>query len=236
MKNFTLDTRLDCAAKFVRQGARFADIGTDHAYLPIFLLKSGKISYAVCSDINEGPLRSARENAREAGIFENIDFTLADGADALADRELSDIAICGMGGELIAAIVEKAELFKNENIQLILQPMSKFAHLRRALLKGGFEIRGEAYSSSQGKLYVTFSAFYTGKKRDIDEFEAEFGNERFLTDISPVQSEFLKRRADALLRAAEGKAEGGIYDSEEKRLYEYINEILRREHDRIRNL
>ncbi|MBR5140436.1 MAG: SAM-dependent methyltransferase [Clostridia bacterium] len=227
MKNFTLDTRLDCAAKFVRQGARFADIGTDHAYLPIFLLKSGKISYAVCSDINEGPLNSARENARDAGIFESIEFTLADGADALCGKGLTDIAICGMGGELIAGIVEKAELFKNKDIQLILQPMSKFAHLRRALAVGGFEIRGEAYSSSQGKLYVTFSVFYTGTARDIDEFEAEFGNEVFLKEPSDVQIEFLRRRADALLRAAKGKAEGGIESCEEQRLFDYVNNILR---------
>ena len=72
MKNFTLDGRLSSAAKFVRQGARFAEIGTDHAYLPIFLLESGRIDYAVCSDINEGPLASARENAREAGVFDKI--------------------------------------------------------------------------------------------------------------------------------------------------------------------
>lgn len=227
MKNFTLDTRLECAAKFVRQGARFADVGTDHAYLPIFLLKSGKIEYAVCSDINEGPLNSARENAREAGLSENIEFILADGADALSKKELTDVAICGMGGELIAQIVEKAHFLKDEKIQLILQPMSKFAYLRSTLTRLGFEIFSEEYSSSQGKMYVTFSVFYTGCVREIDEFEAEFGNEKFLKDVSDVQYAFLKKRAEALLRAANGKAEGGIENPEERRLFDYINKILR---------
>ena len=71
-----LNPRLMTAAEFVRQGARFADVGTDHAYLPIFLLSEGKISHAVCSDINEGPLASAVANAREAGLYEKMDFVL----------------------------------------------------------------------------------------------------------------------------------------------------------------
>lgn len=226
MKNFTLDGRLSSAAKFVRQGARFADIGTDHAYLPIFLLKSGIIDYAVCSDINEGPLASARENAREAGVFEKIDFTLANGADALTDKSITDVAICGMGGELIAEIVARAPHLRKKEIRLILQPMSKLAPLRRELCGLGFEIIDEQCSSSAGKLYITMCAEYKGIERYIDEMEAEFGSEKFLYEIDEYKKEFLIRKAHALQRAASGKAEGGEADSAESRLYSYIKDVL----------
>ena len=198
MRNFTLDGRLSSAAKFVRQGARFADIGTDHAYLPIFLLTSGKIDYAVCSDINEGPLNSARENARASGVYEKIDFALANGADALKDKNVTDVAVCGMGGELIAEIVGRAQFLKKKDVRLILQPMSKFAFLRRELAMLGYEIEDEEYSASQGKLYLTVCASYTGKCQNISDVEAEFGKEEFLTEISGVKKEFLTKRAAAL--------------------------------------
>jgi len=228
MRNFTLDGRLSSAAKFVRQGARFADIGTDHAYLPIFLLKSGRIDFAVCSDINEGPLSSARENARYAGVYDRIDFVLADGADGIADKEVTDIAVCGMGGELIGEIVGRAEFLKNPDLRLILQPMSKFAFLRRELARLGFEITDEEYSSSQGKLYLTVCASYTGEAREITSAEAEFGKEEFLKNIEGAKREFILRRADALGRALSGKLAGGEDAAAEAALLEYANKILGR--------
>ena len=82
--------RLLSAAEFVRQGAYFADIGTDHAYLPLFLLKEGKIPRAVCADINRGPLESAQKNAEAEGLSDKIKFFLADGAASLSDEGISD--------------------------------------------------------------------------------------------------------------------------------------------------
>ena len=228
MRNFTLDGRLSSAAKFVRQGARFADIGTDHAYLPIFLLESGRIDYAVCSDINEGPLASARENAREAGVFDRIDFTLANGADALCDKEITDVAVCGMGGELIADIITRADFLRKSEVRLILQPMSKFSSLRRALALLGYETEAEEYSASQGKFYLTICASYSGEVREIDETEAEFGKEKFLTDISGEKREFLERRRDALTKAALGKKKGGEDASDDEELIRYLNNFLGR--------
>ena len=96
-----LNARLSSVAEFVRQDAIFADIGTDHAYLPLFLLGCGRIGQAYCSDVNAGPLERARINAAEAGLSDKITFTLADGAAALAGLGITDYAICGMGGECI---------------------------------------------------------------------------------------------------------------------------------------
>ncbi|MBR4835801.1 MAG: SAM-dependent methyltransferase, partial [Clostridia bacterium] len=119
------NARLASAAELVRQNAIFADIGTDHAYLPLFLLESGRISFAYCSDINEGPLASARKNAEERGMVDKMDFILTDGATVLRDREITDYAICGMGGELIADIIHRAPHLYDGGVNLILQPMSR---------------------------------------------------------------------------------------------------------------
>ena len=128
-----LNARLLSAAEMVRQDAIFADVGTDHAYLPLFLLEEGRIKRAFCSDINKGPLDSARRTAAERGLEDKITFVLADGATALRDKNITDYAICGMGGELIAKIIEDSPHLYDTDVHLIIQPMSRQAILRKFL-------------------------------------------------------------------------------------------------------
>ena len=218
-----LDGRLRSAAKFVRQGAVFADVGTDHAHLPIFLLQSGIATRACLSDINEGPLASARENAREAGLLEKIEFCLTDGASALAGRGITDVAVCGMGGELISRIIEDAAWLKCEGIRLILQPMTRPAHLRRTLARLGFFTVAEDYSSADGKLYVCICAEYNGHPREISDTEAEIGAIYSENDNNNLQINYLEAKKRALLRAAEGKRLGGQIPSAEEELIAAID-------------
>lgn len=226
MKNIAIDGRLLSVAGFVRQGAQFADIGTDHAYLPIYLLKGGVISYAAASDINEGPLESARANAREYGVIDKMSFHLADGLDDLKDSGVTDIAIAGMGGELIADIVSRAEFVKNKDIRLILQPMSKQAHLRRMLEAGGFRIIGESYSRSMGKYYLTVCAEYDGMPREIDLVEAELGRAEFVRELTPEAVGYFRTKLRALEKIGRGKAAGGESTDNEDSLIRKIKEII----------
>ena len=215
-----LDKRLLSVAELVRQGAVFADIGTDHAYLPIFLLKEGRISHAFCSDINKGPLESARRNTADAGFSDSVSFTLTDGAAALAGNGITDYAICGMGGELIAAIIDRAPHLKAEGINLILQPMTKQEHLRAYLASHGFSILTESYSEDSGKHYVTFLAVYTGKCRDIDEITASLPSEE--TEIIGLifEKKYLETKILAYTRARDGKRRGGESTEREDKLIE----------------
>ena len=226
MKNFTLDGRLASVGKFVRQGAVFADIGTDHGYLPLSLLLDGVISHAVCSDINEGPLCSAKENAAEFGLFDKCTFRLTSGAIGLETLGITDVAIAGMGGELIADIIEASPFLKDEKIRLILQPMSRQGILRSYLAGSGFKTVAEKFSRSAGKYYVTLCAEYDSKARSLSEREAELGERVWLDKDDEFCRGYLTAKRSALVRTRDGKSSAGHDTSGEDALIEYIDSIL----------
>ncbi len=215
MKN-RIGKRLLSASEFVRQDAYLADIGTDHAYLPLFLLSEGRISRVVCADINEGPLENAERNAREHGYADRISFVLTDGAQGLSDKGITDYTICGMGGELIADIIEASPHLKNKSIRLILQPMSRQAHLRRYLANNGFLVKAECYSEDMGKFYVCLVAEYDGVIRNITDLEAELGSLAVpRVDLSEAEMGYLNTKISAFTKAARGKAAAGDKSSYE---------------------
>ena len=218
--------RLLSAAKFVRQGAYFADVGTDHAYLPLFLLGEGIIERAVCADINEGPLESARKNAAEVGFSDKIIFKLSDGAAELCDMGITDYAICGMGGELIADIIERAPHLKDGSLNLILQPMTRQSSLRRYLYENGFEVLEESYSFDAGKYYLCMLVKYSGVSKEISDFEAEFGDLSDVCSMSDEKIGYIEGKLKALYKAALGKESQGDNDSPERRLINKYEAIL----------
>ena len=218
MSGGAISARLLSAAELVRRGAVLADIGTDHAYLPLFLLSEGRICRAVCTDINKGPLDSARRNVKEAGFESNADFVLCDGAAALADRGITDYTVCGMGGELIASIIDRAPHLKDGGVCLVLGPMTRQGHLRRYLYSAGFEITTESYSFDAGKYYVCFAAKYTGIAREITSLEAEIGLSSSEYVNKDAQIGYLKAKLAAFERALNGKKIGGDDASAEEEI------------------
>ncbi len=225
MKNAVLSKRLLSAANFVRWGAVFADVGTDHAYLPLFLLEQGKIKHAVCSDVNEGPLETARENAKSRDMYSKIDFILTDGASALEGMGISDFAICGMGGELISDIIDRAPFLKDPKINLILQPMSKQRHLRAYLAASGFSVKSEAYTCEGRHCYLTLLASYTGNIYTLSPLEAELGLPPYdFFDAS--RRKYTEAKLRSLMRTKEGKERGGENCEEDEALIRLINELL----------
>ena len=101
MRNMELSPRLRSVAELVPQGAGFADVGTDHAYLPVWLLQRGVIRRAVASDLRRGPLERARLTAEKYGLTDRMDFRLCDGLSGIRPEEADTVAIAGMGGETV---------------------------------------------------------------------------------------------------------------------------------------
>lgn len=221
-----LNARLFSVAELVGQGAVFADIGTDHAHLPIFLLREKRIERAICSDINKGPLESAERNAKEAGLSEKMEFVLTDGAAALSGKGINCYAICGMGGELIAEIIAKAPEFKNPGVSLILQPMTRQAYLRKFLAENGFDITLESYSSEGHRHYVAMLVSYTGICRTLSETEAEIGTNylNFVNKCSQIA--YLESKIKSTLRMVEGIKQSGDIPTDEERLLEGLRDAL----------
>jgi tRNA (adenine22-N1)-methyltransferase len=152
-----LDARLAACAALVRRGSSVADIGTDHALLPIFLWQSGWTDI-IASDIKPGPLNSARENVMKYGA--NVNLILSDGFENLPLSD--DIIIAGMGGETIAEILEGCKL-KDENTRFILQPMTKLDRLRERLFRHNYEIIAENLAACARKTYTILHVLYKGE-------------------------------------------------------------------------
>ena len=147
-----LTPRLQGIADQVPYGAAFADIGTDHAYLPVWLLLNGRIQTAIAADLREGPLARARETAAQYSVNDRISFRLCDGLSAVSECEADTIAIAGMGGETIAAILEAAPWTRCGKT-LLLQPMTSFPDLRLWLQRNGYLIESEQIIREGNRLY-----------------------------------------------------------------------------------
>lgn len=205
MKKYMPDERLRAAAAFVRQGAVFADIGTDHAYLPVFLCKEGRVSRAYACDVVEGPLKNARSHIAEEGLEGQIIPVLTDGLSGLEGYGITDIAICGMGGELIADILSRAPFVRNKDIRLILQPMTRARDLRAFLSREGFAITDECVRLAAGKLYFCLVASYTGERYTLSRLEEELGQCNIRR--TPPEKEFLELLAQKI-KTAEKRVKG----------------------------
>ena len=144
MKRIHLTPRLQMTAELVPRGARLADIGTDHAYLPAALLQEGKIPFAIVSDLRQGPLERARATVRACGLYHQTAFRLCDGLRGFRREELDAAVIAGMGGATIAEILENAPWTSWEGFALVLQPMSSMPELRGRLREKGFCIAEES--------------------------------------------------------------------------------------------
>lgn len=214
MKIPELSKRLMSAVEFVR-GGFLADVGTDHAYLPVYLYKLGKIRGAVAADINEGPLARARANITAYGAGEGIDTVLSDGLAKLEGYHPDDIVIFGMGGELIIHILDAAKWTRSENIRLILQPMTKQEEVRSYLLENGFFIVGEALSEDDGKVYQTICAEYRPEEKAEPYTRAELllGRENIARG-GELFARLLAHRIEVFTVAAEGRRKAGRPDAE----------------------
>ena len=153
-----ISKRLLCCAAQVPEGARVADIGADHGYLSIELLKSGRAAFAHACDLREKPLRRAMENALRYGVAEHMRFSRADGLRAVEPDEVDTIVCAGMGGDLIAQIVTDCPWLRDEKYLLILQPQSSGNDLRRKLAELGFGIEKETLVEDGGFIYFVICA------------------------------------------------------------------------------
>lgn len=149
-----ISKRLELVASFVPQGAILLDVGSDHAYLPIELVERGQIESAIAGEVVEGPYQSAVKNVEAHGLKEKIQVRLANGLAAFEEGDqVSVITIAGMGGRLIARILEEG-LDKLANVErLVLQPNNREDDLRIWLQENGFQIVAESILEEAGKFY-----------------------------------------------------------------------------------
>ncbi len=169
----TLSERLNLAADFIKPGSRVCDVGTDHGYLPAFLVQRGDVAAVTATDINEKPLKKAEENLKKLGIS-GVELRLCDGLGTLSENEIDTVVIAGMGGEVISGIIERAPFLK-KGVSLVLQPMTSADFLREYLAENGFCVQNERAVCENGKLYSVMLCFYNGEKRKLSMFEKRTG-------------------------------------------------------------
>ncbi len=152
MREMQLNARLAAVAQRVPQGCRLADVGTDHARLPIWLLRNGRVPGVIASDLRKGPLQQASRNGEKYRVSGQLELRQCPGLEGIHPEEVDTITICGMGGETILNILEAAPWTREK--LLLLQPQSNWAHLRRFLQRCGYEIRKEGLCQDRGYFYT----------------------------------------------------------------------------------
>ena len=198
-----LSSRLLSCASLVRPGGVTADVGTDHGYLAIYLLEQGICPRVFASDLREGPLSAARRSAAKAGLSDQITFVLSDGLRSLPATEIDTVICAGMGGDNIISILDAEPAVRSPEKQLILQPQSKVADLRRWLAEQGFTIRRERLSRDGKFVYTAMDAAYTGATETLSPGR-QLMPEILLQSGDPLLRDYFVRVRDSVTMSVEG--------------------------------
>lgn len=208
MSEIRIGMRLETIASKVRHGVTVIDVGTDHAYIPVYLAQRGSNVKIIASDVAVGPLETAEKNISENGLSDKIETVLSDGLERIDIPDTCDIIIAGMGGELISHIIESKPELRKTGVRLILQPMTKQSYLRQYLCEYGFDITDEDYAD-EGKIYQIITCNYTGEpyKPDFAELAVGINGKRHENKIF---CSLLVKQLDTERTTREAKSKAGI--------------------------
>lgn len=200
-----LSPRLEAVASYVPEGAAVADIGTDHGYIPIYLLEAGRAVKALAMDVGTGPLNRAREHAAamEPQLRERIELRLSDGLKELKPGEADTVVIAGMGGDLMIRILTQGQHMWGSVKNWVLSPQSELDRVRLFLVQNHFCICRENMVKDSGKFYTVMDV-KPGIMEDLSEEEYLYGP-CLLRDQNQVLLEYL--------------------DQEEKRISKIVQEL-----------
>lgn len=169
-----ISKRLIQVANTVTPGNKVTDIGTDHGYVPIYLIKNKLADYVIAMDVNIGPLKRAEENIKEYGYGDYIETRLSNGFEKIKPKEADVAVIAGMGGELIKKILIQGKDVVDELKELVLSPHSEVDVVRKYLHESGFRIVNEEMLIDEGKFYSIIKA-EKGIDKEYSETEYKYG-------------------------------------------------------------
>ncbi len=206
-----LDKRLELCAEFVSGKGTVCDVGTDHAYLAVELIKSGKCEKVIASDINPNPLESARKTVEKYGVADKVELVLSDGLENINLDGVTDIVIAGMGGETIVKILENHIYTSDNSIRYILQPMTKHEIVRKWLCEYGFQKLSEKAVEDGGKIYTVICAEresieYESNISELTEIESISG---FFAHDDEIGKKYRQQKAESLAKASESLRKSG---------------------------
>ncbi len=205
-----LTPRLEKIAELVENSKLTADIGTDHAYLPVSLIEREKAERAIASDIRPGPLSRAKDTVTRSGMDDRISLRLGPGLETLTEDDKADtIIIAGMGGEMIAEILEKSINIVKSAERIIVQPMSSAPELRKYIYGRGFSDIHEHIAAEGNRLYNIISMSPGNEAHPpLEPYELVAGRDiiksrpehfdKYIQNLTKT----LKVKADGLSRAA----------------------------------
>lgn len=163
-----LSKRLQRIADYVPAGSRVADVGTDHGYIPVWLVQNGICEHVIASDIRPEPLKRAVESAKNNGVSDKISFLLCPGLEKCQPQEVDTVIIAGMGGETIIEILSAAPWTREK--ELVLQPQTKIPELRSWLNSNGYDVAEASLVADMGRIYLVWRCT-SGGGREIPVHE-----------------------------------------------------------------
>lgn len=218
-----LSKRLMTVASLIPEEHVLADVGTDHGYLPIYLLEQKKIPRAIAMDVNQGPLERAREHITRYGMGDYIETRLSDGVASLAPGEADTILIAGMGGSLMMHILEAGMPVCQNAEYLVLQPQSELERVRNFLARHEFVTVAEEMVEEEGKYYPMMRVQSGGRQKaateDDNHLFALYG-ELLLKNHHPVLEEYLQKEHKIYQAIAGNLIKQPDSDSIRQRLWE----------------